>query len=400
MTKLKNLLVFFGGISPEHEVSVITGLQVLNNADSQKYNVIPVYVAKSGKWYTGRSLFKAESFVNLSEIPYLNNELYIKTDEPKTAYIKTQSVLKSVLKKDTQIDVDVVFPCFHGGTGENGAFQGLFEIINVPYVGSSVLGSAVGMDKVVMKQVLQQNNINVAPYKYYYKKDWLNDPEKIIEDIENELEYPLFVKPANSGSSVGISKVTSHEKLNDALELAFVFDRKVIVETGIENFKEINISVIGISGDETIVSVCEEVFASKEFLNYEEKYVSKEGSSKGMASTKRQIPANLSKSSSERIKKIAQRAFHALNAGGLARIDFLVNEKTGDYYLIEINTIPGSMSFYLWKETKLPFGQMIDKLVEVAENTYTMNQEKTTSFPSNILKNYKASMKSPKVLGQ
>ncbi len=391
----KNLIVIFGGISPEHEVSVITGIQVLANADTAKYNVIPIYVTKTGKWYTGNNLFSAETYVNLEAIPAITQEVYINPNEQ--GYLKTKSA--GLFSKEQKLKIDVILPCFHGGVGENGAFQGLFEIANVPYVGSNVLGSCLGMDKVVMKQILLQNNINVAPYAYFYKTDWASDKTKIIEGLEKSLTYPMFVKPANSGSSIGITKVNSQDNLANAIDVAFAFDRKVIVESGIQEARELNISVMGISGENLVVSEIEEVYASKEFLNYEDKYVGEGGKSKGMASTKRQIPAAISEETKNMVQTIAKKAFAVLNAGGLARIDFLVDEESNTYYLIEINTIPGSMSFYLWEATGLQFSALIDKLINIAEKTHELNAERTTTFPNNILKNFKPSLKAPKLTG-
>jgi D-alanine-D-alanine ligase len=389
----KNLAVFFGGVSPEHEVSVITGLQVINNANKEKYRIVPVYVSKKGKWYTGKCLTQADIYRNPEKIPIRTNEVYIQPSEPATLTIKS----KGIFGREKKIKVDVAFPCFHGGTGEDGSFQGLFDIANIPYVGSGVLGSSIGMDKVVMKQVLQQGKIRVTPYVYLYKSEWQRNKAEQIKNMETVLKYPLFVKPANAGSSVGVSKVEDPKQLENAIDVALAFDRKAIVETGIQNYKEINISVIGIPGEELLVSECEEVFASKEFLNYEDKYVGESGKSEGMASAKRIIPAKVSQETKKLLQGVAKKAFSVLNSSGLARVDFLVNEETGDYYLLEINTIPGSMSFYLWEATDLPFPKMIDKLVEVAEKAHALNEEKTTTFPSNILKNFKSSLKAPKL---
>lgn len=389
---MENLLVLFGGVSPEHEVSVITGLQVLNNADSSKYNVIPLYISKDGQSYTGKELFSAETYKDLDLIPEKTKKAYIKSNEKRTLTV----VKPGVFIKEEKVNIDCAFPCFHGGVGENGGFQGLFEVTEIPYVGSDVLGSSVGMDKVVMKQILEKNNINVAPYEFFYRSDWENNRKTIIQDLNENLKYPLFVKPANAGSSIGITKVVEKEDLVNAIEVALAFDRKVIVEEGIKDFKEINISVIGIAGEKSIVSANEEVFASKDFLNYEDKYVGEGGKSKGMASAKRKIPAELNEKTTNMLNNVALKAFDALNAGGLARIDFLVDEESQDYYLIEINTIPGSMSFYLWEASGLKFTDMIDKLVETAQTRYKLNKEKTTTFASNILKDFKPSLKGPK----
>lgn len=383
----------FGGISTEHEVSVITGVQVAHAADRSKYNVIPIYLSKVGKWYTGQKLLEMSSYANLETIPLEGREVSIDLNNPQFIFVKTGGLFR----KHAKIQLDVIFPCFHGGSGENGAIQGLLDLLDVPYVGSGVLGSSLGMDKVVMKQVLDQNGIKVAPYVYFYKPAWTTTKEKIISELETKLGYPMFVKPANSGSSVGVAKVTSKSALENAVDVALAFDRKVIVETGIEGYKEINVSVLGISGEDLMVSECEEVFASKDFLSYTDKYSGGGGKSKGMASTQREIPAKLTPVAKKLIQETAKKAFTVLNAGGLARLDFLFNPNTNDYYLIEINTIPGSMSFYLWEATNMPFTNMVDNLIEVALKTYAYKTNRITTYSSNILKDFKTSLKSPKL---
>ncbi len=389
----KTLLVMFGGISPEHEVSVITGIQVLNNLNKENYDVIPLYISKDGRWFTSEDFYNTETFKDLNVIPSTTEEVYLTSKPDGLLQIKKQGLFAKV----KTVKIDVAFLCFHGGTGENGSLQGLLDVANIPYVGSSVLGSVLGMDKVVMKQVLQQNNISVAPYVYFYKRDWEGSKESLVERILQNLALPLYVKPANSGSSIGITKVTKNDDLENAIEVALAFDRKVIIEKGIEGFKEVNISVIGIAGEELITSEIEEVYTTSDFLNYEDKYVGDSGNSQGMASAKRKIPAELSDIARKNIKEKAMQAFTVLNASGLARIDFLVNNETGDYYLIEINTIPGSMSFYLWEAAQLPFRDMIDKLIEVAIKRSELENDKTTSFSSNILQNFQPSLKSPKL---
>ncbi|MEN9389299.1 MAG: hypothetical protein RLY61_383 [Candidatus Parcubacteria bacterium] len=388
----KTLAVLFGGISPEHEVSVITGLQVANNADVSKYNILPIYISKEGKWFTGSDLINPETYRDLQLIPTKCKKVSFDVNIPQHLILNT-----GLFNSSRRIKIDVAFPCFHGGFGENGALQGLLDMLEIPYVGSDTLGSSVGMDKVVMKQLLEQNSIKVAPYIFFFKDIWVTSKIDKLTECENMLKYPMFVKPASSGSSIGISKVNNRKELENAIDVAFAFDRKVIVETGIEGFKEINVSVVGISGNQVEVSECEEVFASKDFLNYEDKYVGENGASKGMVSAKREIPAKISMRSKLQVQEIAKKAFTVLNAGGLARVDLLLNDESGECYLIEINTIPGSMSFYLWEATNKPFRKLIDELIGIAISVKQIRSEKTTTFSSNILKDFRPSLKSSKL---
>lgn len=389
----KKLAVFFGGQSPEHEVSVITGLQVINNADKDKFEVIPVYISKQGSWHSGPQLTKIENYKNLDQA-IENSEPVTLPPKPNSRLIFTKKSSNPFAKQEKE-KIDVIFPCFHGGLGEAGGFQALVELAHIPYVGSGILGSATGMDKIVMKQIFEHYQIPVAKYHWFYRNDWNQNEDRILGDLERKLKYPMFVKPANAGSSIGINKVSSREELKNAIEVALAFDRKAIVEEGFTNAKEINVSVIGNSGSELKTSVCEEVFAKSTFLNYDDKYKGDSSKSQGMASATRKIPAELTPEMDQKVKATAKKVFEALDCAGLARIDFLVREQTNELIVIEINTIPGSMAFYLWEATGLSFKDMISKLINLAIERFEENQKNTTTFSSNILENYKPTIKAP-----
>jgi D-alanine-D-alanine ligase len=389
----KRVAVIFGGKSPEHEVSVITGLQVIENIDKDKFEVLPIYVAKDGRWFSGPELLKIETYRNLGLIPdKTTQEAVIPSDTEKSLLPVAKSSLNPFKKTESQ-SIDVILPTFHGGIGESGSFQGMFDVMNIPYVGPSVLGGALSMDKVVMKQLFLQNKLPITKYLWFNRIVFEKDRSTVLNSIEKELKYPLFVKPSNGGSSIGTTKAYNKKELENAIEVANMFDKRFIIEESFENAQEINISVIGNSGSDLMVSVCEEVFSSGENLTYEDKYVGggeKAGSSKGMASTKRKIPAKLPKDVEEKIQKLAKQAFNVLESNGVARVDFLVNKKTEDVVILEINNPPGSMAFYLWEASGLNFKEMLTKLVDLAIERYEEEAKNTRTFSSNILQNYSA----------
>lgn len=391
MPQKKRVAVLFGGKSPEHEVSVITGLQVLEHIDKDVYDVQAVYVAKDGRWFSGDELLTIATYRNLLTIPQKAiQEAIIPSDTEKSLLPITRQSLNPFKKNAVQV-IDVLLPTFHGGIGESGSFQGMFDIMNIPYVGPSVLGGALSMDKVVMKQLFLHNDLPITKYRWFSRNAFEKNQSEIVKIIEKELTYPVFVKPANGGSSIGTTKAHNKKELVNAIEVANVFDKRFIVEESFENAKEINISVIGNAGSELMTSVCEEVFSSGEVLTYEDKYVGggkKQSSSKGMASTTRQIPAKLSKSVEEKIQSLAKKSFAVLESSGVARVDFLVHKKTEEVVILEINNPPGSMAYYLWEKSGLPFTDMISKLITLAIERYQDENKNTKTFSSNILENF------------
>ena len=393
MSKL-NIGVIFGGNSTEHEVSVITGLQVLANINKEKYQVIPIYVSKQGEWFSDECLSKAETFKDLDRIDRGVKRFAFSPTGPRPKLVK---ISEGLLGRKEELAVDVFFPCFHGGLGESGGFAGLFEVAGIPYIGSGILGSSLGMDKVLMRQVFTANNIPQTEYTWYYRHEWEQKMEQYIPQIEAVLQYPLFVKPSNSGSSIGVARAENRDELLNAVEVASVFDQKVMVEKAIVNAKEINISVLGNSGGELRTSVCERVVSDSDFLDYDQKYKSQRGKSQGMVSARREIPAILDQGLRARLEETAKKVFNCLNCHGLARVDFLVKEETEEIFVIEINTIPGSMSFYLWEAGGLSFPNMIDELINLALSRFDERRKTTTSFSSNILSNFSPSLKAPKI---
>ena len=388
-----NVVVMFGGKSAEHEVSVITGVQVLQNIDKEKFEVVPIYVAKDGAWYTSPRFSDITTFKNLEEIPNFAEEV---TPLFSAGKLKLLIKQKGFLAKEKELPVNVFFLCFHGGLGESGGFQGLFELSEIPYVGSGILGSALGMDKAVAKKVFEAEKIQSAPFKEIFFEEWEKDKEKILKEAEKWFRLPIFVKPARAGSSIGVTKVKEFSDLENAVDLAFAFDEKILVEEGVTEAREVNVSVMGNAGHELKVSECEEVFHETDFLSYSDKYEKKEGQSQGMVSTKRVIPAEISREIKNKIQELAKRVFENLGCAGLARVDFLYKEKTGEIFVIEINTIPGSMAFYLWEKSGISFPELTSELIDLAVKRQAEKKKHTTVFASNILKNFKPSLKTQK----
>ncbi|MBQ8884609.1 MAG: D-alanine--D-alanine ligase [Oscillospiraceae bacterium] len=379
--------VFFGGKSVEHEISIISAVQAMYSLDTEKYDIVPVYITKNNEFYTGEMLKDIENYKNL---PALLKEcqrvLLVNTG-------KNVELLKFPFKKfgnNTVNFIDVAFPIVHGTNVEDGSLQGYLKTLNLPYVGCDVLSSAVGMDKYVMKTVLKDNNIPVLDCKCYLAKDFDN-PDAVMNEIEKEIGYPVIVKPVNLGSSIGISKASDREKLYESLSTAFDYASKVLVETCIENLKEINCSVCG-DVDEAEASECEEPVNSDEILSFEEKYMgggAKDSGSKGMASTKRLIPANITSEQREEIRRLAVKAFQCLGCNGVSRIDFMIDKDTQKIWLNEINTIPGSLSFYLWEPIGTPYTKLLDKMIELAMKRDREEENITYTFDSNVLSGVK-----------
>ena len=382
--------VFFGGRSVEHEISIISALQAINAFNKDKYTIIPVYISKKGIWYTGDMLFNMDKYRDIDSLLQQCEEVCMHpTYKDFNIYGK-----KKKLFGGTNIiaSIDIAFPILHGTNGEDGIFQGLLELIGIPYVGCNTVSSANGMDKIFMKKILKENNIPVINYVWFTDKEWFVNKDQIINKIENQIGYPLIIKPANLGSSVGITAASDKDSLIQAVDIAEKFSERIIVEKRIVDIKEINCSVLGdYEGNKS--SVCEEPLKSGEILSYEDKYVSGNKShSKGMQSTKRRIPADIRPDMSEMIQHYASETFRVLSCNGVSRVDFIIDESDNSIYVNEINTIPGSLSFYLWEATNLCFSDLMDDLVKLALKREREVELKTYSYDQNIF-NLKGGMK-------
>ncbi|MBQ8614326.1 MAG: D-alanine--D-alanine ligase [Ruminiclostridium sp.] len=376
--------VFFGGKSVEHEVSVITGLQAYNHIDREKYEPVPIYITKDGKFYVGEKIGAIEAYRN---IPALLKES-VQVIPVNDGGCKLMRYPMKKFGDNVMAAIDVALPAVHGTNVEDGAFQGFLQTLGVPYASCDVLSSAVGMDKYVMKTVFKDNDIPVLPCVVVNVKEYTRGTEEIVARIEEKTTYPVIIKPVNLGSSVGIRKAKNREELIDALEYGFTFSLRVLVENAVTELKEINCSVLG-DYEDAEASECEEPVANDEILSYQDKYVSggKSGKNSGMASLKRKIPADITPEMREEIRTLAVKAFKCLGCSGVARIDFMLDKATGKIYLNEINTIPGSLSFYLWEPMGVKYSELLDRMISLAFKRERENKSISFSFDTNILEN-------------
>lgn len=374
--------VFFGGRSVEHEISVISALQAINAFDADKYSVIPIYITKQGKWTTGEALLDIKNYKDLKNLESKVEEVYMRPVYGDYNLYRVNLKGGLFSKKDPVVsELHIAFPILHGSHGEDGMFQGVLETIGIPFVGCDTLSSANGMDKITMKMILRESGIPVVDFVWFNDRDWLASREVIDKRIEEELGYPVIVKPANLGSSVGISKAADRKSLDAAIETAIKFSSRIIVEHMVVDMMEINCSVLGDS-DHRESSVCEEPIKHKDFLTYEEKYGS--GSKAGMQASQKKIPAELPAETTAKIQQLASDTFKVLACNGVSRIDFMIDKETDEVYVNEINTIPGSLSFYLWEESGISFKDLIDKLISLALKRKRDIDRKTYSYDTNI----------------
>lgn len=381
--------VIFGGRSVEHEISIITGNQAITNINTEKYEIVPIYISKAGLMYTGEKLLKLESFRNLDNLLKELTPITIVNDG------KNINIVRYPMKKfgnNIINTIDVAFPTMHGTNGEDGTIAGYLEMLQVPYIGCDMLSASIGMDKIMMRRVLKEAQIPSLDYVAFYSTDYIKEEEKIINEIEEKLRYPLIVKAGNLGSSVGIKKAKTNNELKEAIEYSMQFSDRVMVENAIVNLKEVNCSVIGDTSNAT-ASECEEPLGSDEILSYQDKYVSGgktktgevAGGSKGMATLQRKLPAEISDEMKNEIQELAIKTFKVLGCSGVSRIDFLVDNDTNDIYVNEINTIPGALSYYLWEATGKTFEKEIDELVNIALKRKREREKLVFSYDQNIL---------------
>jgi D-alanine-D-alanine ligase len=389
--------VAFGGVSPEHEVSVISALQAVENLDRGKYRAVPVYIAKSGEWFTGEGLFEIERYRDLDAVMRRATPAHLEQAEGRGAYLVERGGARGRTR------LDVMFLGLHGGTGENGSLQGLCETFGLPYTGSGVFGSSLGMDKVVTKMLCRQQEVPVVDWVWFREGDWAGREEAWMDRIEAELGYPCVVKPARLGSSIGISFARDRHGLDRGIEEALRYDEKVVVERAVQKLREINCSVLG-DVHHAEASVLEEPVRTEgeELLTFAEKYqrggqagqkggrgaprrAAKAPRSEGMASLDRMIPAPLSEEETEAIRALGVRVFQLFECAGVARIDFMIDDATGQVYFNEINTIPGSFSFYLWDPAGVPFPALLDRLISLALDRHRREAGRIRTYETNLL---------------
>lgn len=380
--------VIYGGETVEHEVSVISALQAMNNLNEDKYDIVPIYISKDRTWYTGHMLRDIEFYKEFEdEKKYATKVMLYK--KGKTFLLQRTTGL---FRKDIT-DLDVILPVVHGNNVEDGSLAGLLDSIGIPYVGSHVLGGALGQDKVVMKQVMESVNLPIVPYTWFYDSEYLDNKEDILKEIK-KIGYPVIVKPATLGSSIGIEVAKSEKDIESKIEDAMEYDTKIVVEKVIENLTEVNASVLG-NYEYQKVSPLEEVMGEDEILSFTDKYLgnakSKGTASKGMASTSRIVPARIPEKLTKEIQDTAKQVFKVLNLSGVCRVDFLIDNKENKFYVNEPNTCPGSLSFYLWKEAGMKYSELLDEMVSIAIKEYKHKNQKTMSFKSSIFDGFNGS---------
>lgn len=377
--------VFFGGKSVEHEVSIITALQAIENIDKEKYDVVPVYIAKNNKMYCGDLIDDIKQYIHIDNLLNLSTQVTLAQKDNKVVLLKTN---KKFYENEIYDYIDVAFPIVHGTNVEDGTLQGYLKMFNLPYVGCDVTSSAVGMDKYVSKVLLKENGIPVLDCKCYYKNEEIED---IIKSVEQDLEYPVIVKPINLGSSVGIAVAKNKKELEEAIEDSFTYSRKILIEKAIKNLKEVNCSVLG-DYEDCKASECEELDKTADILSYEDKYLSggkkTEGAKQSMNSGVLKLPANINNELKEEIQTLAKRTFKILGCNGVIRIDFLIDEDINKVYVNEVNTIPGSLSFHLWRAAGMNYTELLDKMIELALKRNREESNMIFSFDTNILEGY------------
>lgn len=377
-----NLAVVFGGRSVEHEVAIISGVQAMNNLNKDKYNILPIYLGKDGEMLYSPDFINIDTFkhISLSTLKEKYPSVILNRIGDEVCLVE----MKKQFKKGKIVSsVDVVLPVVHGTNCEDGTVQGWLELLGVPYANCNIVSSALGMDKDLFKRVLQAVGLPTLPHLAFYGKDWVSDMTAWIERIESQFGYPVIVKPACLGSSVGIGKAKNRDELVAAVDLASSFAQKILVERAVTNLREINCSVLGDS-DECTASECEEPFTNDEILSYQEKYLSS-GSSKGMTSLKRKLPADIPDELKAKIQSISCEVFKLIDASGVVRIDYLL--EGDEAYVNEINTIPGSLSFYLWEASGVKYVDLLDRLIELAFKRARGKSNLMFTYETNILAN-------------
>jgi len=394
---MKNIAVIFGGKSVEHDVSVITGVQVLNALDKQKYNVYPIYINRQGRWFFSESFFDLNALKNFNEKAKNAHEVLINFND-KTLYKKNKNKLKKLCEPEC------VILAVHGGNGENGALQGLLACCDIPFSGTAVLGSAICMDKIITKYLLQNLGFKVCEFCALSEQDSSKGINFCIDKIlggkskkpeDKFLKFPIIIKPANLGSSIGINICNNKKELANAIDIAHQYDSRILAEEAITNKIEINASVLG-DGIGCEVSLLEKPVSWQQFLTFDEKYI-------GSKSTKnkdnmREIPAKIGEEQEKLIKTYAKDIFMHFNLSGVVRIDFIIDNDKNEVYVNEINTIPGSLSFYLWDkaelgESKKTFGELLAQLVSIAITEHNEKSKLRADYQSNVLQNYKGGAK-------
>lgn len=381
--------VFFGGKSVEHEVSIITAIQAIENMDKDKYDAIPIYITKDNKMYTGKLVGDMKQYKDIKNLLKNSKQVALLQKKDKVVLLNCN---KKVYEKDVLDYIDIAFPIVHGTNVEDGTLQGYLKMFNLPYVGSDVVSSACGMDKYICKCILKEKGIPVIKGKQYDLQDYNRDLKKIMQEVEKEINFPVIVKPVNLGSSVGIGIAKDKGELERRIKESFQYSNKILIEKLVKNIKEINCSVMG-DYEFAETSECEEPIKTDEILSFTDKYIgggkklgSKSDRTMNVGSLK--LPADINKNTKKVIQELSLKTFKALGCSGVIRIDFIIDKDLDEVYVNEVNTIPGSLSFHLWREKGISYTELLDKLIQLALKKNREEKELIYSFDSNILAGY------------
>ncbi|MBP5727888.1 MAG: D-alanine--D-alanine ligase [Clostridia bacterium] len=388
--------VIFGSRSCELEVAIISAVQLMRHADREKYDVIPVYISEDGNWYTGDVLADIQTYKPFRPDQKGITRVFPDLSSGSGALLTIQKGKGLFAGERTVIAarIDAYIIVMHGLNGEDGTLQGMMELMNIPYTSTGVAGSALGMDKIMMKQFFKGADLPVLPGVWFTRSAFASNREKVLDCVENELGFPVFVKPANLGSSIGVSRADDRESLADSLELAFEYDRRVLVEKGLNKPVELNCSVMGYD-EELQASPIEMPLNNDEFLDFKDKYLSS-GGSKGMASLHRVLPAPIDDELTAEIQNLSKTIFRLLDCKGVVRIDYMFDRDSEKLYITEINTIPGSLAFYLWENAGISYSSLIDRMIEFAEKAHDDKNQANYAYTSDILKNVSLGTKGAK----
>lgn len=383
--------LFFGGNSTEHEVSIVSALQALEFFNKSKYDILPIYITKDNKFYISEHTGNISEYKNIKSLIEKSEQVLLVKNGKKVDLVKYPT---KIFGNKVYDYIDIAFPIVHGTNVEDGTLQGLFNMLDIPFVGCDVSSSAIGMDKYVMKCVLKENNIPVLDGIVFNKFSYIEDSNEVIINIKKKFDYPVIIKPINLGSSVGIKIAKDDDSLKDALDYAFTFSYKIVVEKAVTKIKEVNCSVLG-DIESATASECEQPISSDEILSYKDKYLSSSSSKNTtnassktggtMESLSRKLPADISDEMREKIRTMAVDTFKVLGCNGVARIDFIIDEEDDKVYVNEINTIPGSLSFYLWKAVGMDYTTLLEKMIQLSLKRKREQEDIVFSFETNIL---------------
>ncbi|MCY3582753.1 MAG: D-alanine--D-alanine ligase [Chloroflexi bacterium] len=380
MSRRSIVAVLFGGRSVEHDVSIVTGQQIIEGFPADRYEVVPVYITRDGRWFTGAPLLQLENFQDEALLEKDGIEACLLSPDTRHHGLVIKPLAGRFSRSRVQ-RLDVAFPALHGSHGEDGSLQGLLELADIPYVGCATLGSALSNDKIMTKLALRQAGVPVLDDMWLTREAWTADPDELVAEICERFAFPLFIKPACLGSSIGIGRADDEALLRASIDVAVSFDRRILIEPALTDCIEINCAVMGY-GDDFEASPLEQPLGWDDFLSYEDKYLR---GGEGMKSAERIIPAPLDAELYARIQALSIEAFKAVDGRGIVRIDYLTRPQTGEVYLNEINTLPGSLAFYLWHEAGYSRAQALERLVELARAAHADKRRNSYDYQTDLL---------------